>query len=113
MTIVFARNQYSLDSFLKKGCKNVFHEKKSCKRIEGRESFDGRVDLGGGKESKKKRKKSRRREGVESVGIPLKVVVKVVRLVAEEKQRGSDKEVRRIDREMGGDVEDSLMLKVK
>lgn len=93
MTIVFARNQYSLDSFLKKGCKNVFHEKKSCKRIEGR-SFDGRVDLGEGKESKKKRKKSRRREGVESVGIPLKVVVKVVRLVPEEKttrfgQRGT------------------------
>lgn len=50
--------------------------------------------LGEEKNRRKKRKKSRRREGVESVGIPLKVVVKVVRLVAEEKttrfgQRGT------------------------
>lgn len=61
---------------------------------ESKEEISTEESILGERIEEKKRKKSRRREGVESVGIPLKVVVKVVRLVAEEKttrfgQRGT------------------------
>lgn len=42
---------------------------------------------------KNRKNKKKERGEIESAGIPLKVVVKVVRLVPEEKKRGLDKEV--------------------
>lgn len=58
-------------------------EKKSCKRKEEVSTEESMLEKG---KNRRENKKKERGE-IESAGIPLKVVVKVVRLVPEEKKK--------------------------